>query len=316
MEGRLISMLDDLNELKTFRAILEHGSLSAAGRALDVSLAVVSKRLHALERRAGVRLLHRSTRSSAPTEEGIRLARDVERALDSIAAAEASLVSGREAPFGTLRVSAPISFGRRHVAPVLAYLTVRHDHLSVELELTDRVSDLIGEALDAVIRIGEVPDSSVMMRKLADNRRILVAAPAYLDRVGRPRTPAEAESLHFLRYQSTGASLRLTGRHGETVTIRSLGRMRVDSGDAAHDWALAGHGILVKSEVDVAAELASKQFERVLPKWHAGAAPIVALYPSGKHLPPKTRAFIDAMAAHFESPVAKAAGDRNGTRAR
>ena len=184
-------MLDDLNELKTFRAIMAEGSLSAAARRMGVTLAVVSKRLTTLENRVGVRLIHRSTRALSPTEEGARLLGDIERALDAIAASEQWLAGNRDEPVGTLRVSAPISFGRRCVAPILGQLALRYPRLAISLELDDRVVDIVGEGLDVVIQIGGLADSSAIMRKLADNRRILAAAPAYLDRAGRPATPAE-----------------------------------------------------------------------------------------------------------------------------
>jgi DNA-binding transcriptional LysR family regulator len=136
-------MLDDLNELKTFRAILVEGSLSAAARRLGVTLAVVSKRLSTLEGRAGVRLVHRSTRSLSPTEEGARMLMDVVRALEAIEAAEGGLAGVRDEPTGTLRVSAPIAFGRRCVVPVLGQLTACYPRLAVALELDDRVVDLV-----------------------------------------------------------------------------------------------------------------------------------------------------------------------------
>ncbi len=291
-------MLDDLNELKTFRAILTEGSLSAAARRLGVTLAVVSKRLSTLENRAGVRLVHRSTRSLSLTEEGARLLSDVVRALEAIEAAEGWLAGGRDEPAGTLRVSAPIAFGRRCVAPVLGQLTERYPRLAVALELDDRVLDLVGEGLDVAIRIGALADSSAMMRKLADNRRILVAAPAYLDRVGRPAAPEETVGLAFLRYGAAVEPWRLRGLNGATTSLAATARLRVDDGDVVHDWALAGLGIMLKSEIDVAEDLAAGRLERVLPEWDGGEAPVVALYPSAQHLPLKTRVLLDQLAAH------------------
>jgi DNA-binding transcriptional LysR family regulator len=292
-------MLDDLNELKTFRAILTEGNLSAAARRLGVTLAVVSKRLSTLESRAGVRLVHRSTRSLSPTEEGARLLTDVVRALEAIEGAEGRLAGGRDEPAGTLRVSAPIAFGRRCVAPVLGQLTARYPRLAVALELDDRVVDLVGEGLDVVIRIGALADSSAMMRKLADNRRILVAAPAYLDRLGRPATPEEAAGHAFLRYGTAVEPWRLRGPNGATASLAATARLRVDDGDVVHDWALAGLGIMLKSEIDVAQDLAAGHLERVLLDWDGGEAPIVALYPSAQYVPLKTRVMLDQLAAHI-----------------
>ncbi len=183
-------MLDDLNELRTFRQVLAHGSLTGAGRAMGVSLAVVSKRLATLEKRVGVRLVNRTTRSLSATEEGERLLVEVDRALEAIAQGEELLATGRDEPVGTLRVSAPVSFGRRHVAPVLGELVSRYPQLASTLSLDDRLVDVAGGTIDVAVRIGgHAAAGSAAMRKLADNRRILVAAPAYLGRRGRPRRP-------------------------------------------------------------------------------------------------------------------------------
>jgi DNA-binding transcriptional LysR family regulator len=309
-------MLDDLNELKTFRAILAEGSLSAAARRLGVTLAVVSKRLATLEGRAGVRLIQRTTRSLSATEEGARLWIDIDRALEAIEAGEERLVGGREEPVGTLRVSAPISFGRRCVAPLLGRLASRYPRLSIALQLDDQLLDIVGEGLDVTIRIGSLADSSSMMRKLADNRRILVAAPSYLDRVGRPATPAEAASHEFLRYGTDIEPWYLTGPDGKTAHLAAIPRLRVDNGDAVHDWALAGLGIMLKSEVDVAGDLAAGRLERVLPSWDGGDAPVVALYPSAKHLPLKTRLLLDELAAHIATVLVDMKEWKPGTRTR
>lgn len=213
-------MLDDLNKLKTFRAILVEGSLSAAARRMGVTLAVVSKRLATLENRAGVRLIHRNTRALSPTEEGAHLLIDIEPALDALEASEQWLAGGRNEPVGPLRASAPISFGRRCVAPVLGQLALRHPRLAVSLELDDRVVDIVGEGLDVVIRIGALADSSAIMRKLADNRRILAAAPVYLNRAGRParrRTSPDMSSCATGRRRTHGAS---GGRRAQPRALR------------------------------------------------------------------------------------------------
>jgi DNA-binding transcriptional LysR family regulator len=301
-------MLDDLNELKTFRAILAEGSLSAAARRLGVTLAVVSKRLASLEARVGVRLIQRNTRSLSPTEEGARLLIDVERALDAFETAEERLMGGRDEPVGTLRVNAPVSFGRRCVAPALGVLASRYPRLSVSLQLDDRLADLVGEGLDVAIRIGALNDSSAMMQRLADNHRILVAAPAYLDRAGRPQTPEEAASHEFLRYGAASEPWQLKGPNGRTGKIAAAARLRVDNGDTLHDWALAGLGIALKSEVDVAQDIATGRLERVLPEWDGGPAPIVALYPSAAHLPLKTRVLLDELTAHVAGILAEGKG--------
>ncbi|MGU3665776.1 LysR family transcriptional regulator [Methylobacterium sp. A49B] len=298
-------MLDDLNELRTFRAILAEGSLSAAARRLGVTLAVVSKRLATLERRVGVRLIHRTTRALNATEEGSRLLIDVERALEAIQSGEERLAGARDEPAGTLRVSAPIAFGRRCVVPVIGDLTRRYPRLAVCLELDDRLTDLVGEGLDVAIRIGGLSDSSAMMRKLADNCRILVASPGYLDAAGRPNTPGEALGHTFLRYGSSAEPWHLRGPNGVTANLAATGRLRVDDGDAVHDWGLAGLGIMLKSQVDIAADLMAGRLEQVLPGWDGGEAPVVALYPSGRNPPLKTRVLLDALERHVAEALGK-----------
>jgi DNA-binding transcriptional LysR family regulator len=304
-------MLDDLNELKTFRAILGQGSLSAAARKLGVTLAVVSKRLATLEGRAGVRLIQRTTRSLSATEEGARLLIDIDRALEAIEVGEQRLTGGRDEPVGSLRVSAPISFGRRCVVPLLGRLASRYPRLSIALRLDDQLLDIVGDGLDVAIRIGLFADSSAMMRKLADNRRILVAAPEYLDRFGRPATPTEAANHQFLRYGTATEPWYLNGPGGVTAQLAAIARLRVDNGDAVHDWALAGLGIMLKSEIDVAQDLDAGRLERVLPKWDGGEAPIVALYPSAEHLPLKTRILLDELATNIGAVLAVNSRQRN-----
>jgi len=298
-------MLDDLSELRTFREILARGSLSGAARSLGVGLTVVSKRLASLERRTGTRLINRTTRALSPTEEGARLLVDVERALDAIAVGEERLASGRDEPTGTLSVSAPVAFGRRHVAPILATLVTRHPRIAVSLRLDDRMVDLVSEGVDVAIRIGLPAESSTMMRKLADNRRVLVASPAYLDRMGRPVAPADARDHSFLRYGESRSPWRLLGPDGEQADLAAPARLRADNGDVVHDWAVAGMGIMLKSQLDVADDIHAGLLERVLTDWDGGPSPVIALYPSALHLPLKTRALLEEMSLRLAPALEK-----------
>lgn len=294
-------MLDDLNELRTFRAILAEGSLSGAARRLGVTLAVVSRRLAVLERRVGVRLIHRTTRALSPTEDGARLLDAIATALDGLDQAEAGLAGARDEPSGLLRVSAPVSFGRRFVAPVLGRLAARYPLLSVQLALSDRVVDLVAEGFDVAVRIGRPADSTAVMRRLADNRRILVASPAYLDGAGRPETPERLGGHAFLRYGDASLPWKLHAGDGRMAELDAKARLRADSGDVVHDWALSGFGIMLKSAIDVADDLAAGGLERVLPDWHGGDAPVIALHSNARHLPLRTRVALDALAERFAS---------------
>jgi LysR family transcriptional regulator, transcriptional activator for dmlA len=288
-------MLDDLNELRTFQRILARGSLSAAARDLGVGLAVVSKRLASLERRIGQRLINRTTRKLSPTNEGMALVPHVDRMLEELAVAESRLSSGWEEPNGLLRVSAPISFGRVHLVPLCAQLIERYPRLDIELKLEDRIVDLTDEQIDIAVRIGPPRDSSAVMRKLADNHRILVASPSYLDRNGRPHFLSELHNHRCLRYDDHTVPWRLEGADGIPVDFEPRCRLRANSGDAVQDWVLAGRGVMLKSRIDVVRELVSGRLEHVLPEWRSAAAPIYALMPSRRHLPTKSRAFLDAV---------------------
>ena len=292
-------MLDDLNELRTFQRIAACGSLSAAARDLGVGLAVVSKRLMALERRAGQRLINRTTRTLSVTDEGLVLLGHVDRVLEELAAAESRMAIGAEVPYGLLRVSSPISFGRIHLVPLVAELVNRHPKLDVELRLDDRLVDLTSEGIDVAVRLGQPRDSSAIMRKLADSYRILVAAPAYLKRHGKPKAIADLDRHLCLRYDDRSSPWRLEGPKGEVVEIDPRTRLHANSGDAVQDWAIAGQGVMLKSDVDVAADIACGRLVHILSDWRSAPAPIYALMPSRRYLPSKSRAFVEALAARL-----------------
>ncbi|MCG2842596.1 LysR family transcriptional regulator [Sandaracinobacter sp. RS1-74] len=289
-------MLDDLNELKTFRAIIEQRSLTGAATVVGASLAVVSKRLASLEQRIGLRLVHRTTRRLSPTDDGLVLLESVVRALDAIEEGEERISRGRVEPVGLLRVTAPVSFGRSHVTPLLGTLAQEHPRLKIAVRLTDVVVDLVAGGYDVAIRIGGLADSSCMMRKLVGNRRILVASPAYLDRRGRPETIEDLEGHDLLGYGNAVFPWSLTHRSGATATVPASFRLASDNGDVVRDWSVAGLGIMMKSEIDVADDLKAGVLDRTMPDWHGGDAPIVALYPSARHLPLKTSILLDALA--------------------
>jgi DNA-binding transcriptional LysR family regulator len=288
-------MLDDINELRTFVSVVAARSLSAAAREMDLALSVVSKRLAALERRTGIRLIARSTRRLAPTEEGLALYERAQRILAEVDQAEAALTSGKVEPQGLLRVSAPVAFGRLHVSPVCGNLVRAHPMLSIDLVSTDRLVDLIEEGIDVVVRIGPPKDSQLVMRKLIDDYRIVVGAPEYLQRRGTPATPAELEAHDCVHYRGVGAHWRLVNLAGEAVEVRADSRLRSNSGEVALDWALAGCGLVMNSWVDVKDHLRSGRLVHVLPKWRSESAPVCALFPSSRQLPARVRVFIDAM---------------------
>ncbi|GKQ55358.1 LysR family transcriptional regulator [Bradyrhizobium sp. Ce-3] len=289
-------MLDDITELRTFVKIVATGSLSAAGREMGIALSVVSKRLATLERRTDTSLIVRSTRHLALTEEGQRLFDRAQRILAEVDEAEAALAHGRVEPQGVLRVSATVAFGRAHVSPVCRDLALTHPKMSVELMLTDRLVELIDERIDVVIRIGMPRDSDLIMRKLIDNHRIIAASPGYVMRHGAPASPADLTQHNCLLYnRGAEARWRLAHGDGRIAEIDVSSRLRCDNGEVAHDWAVDGAGLIMKSWVDVAPDLASGRLVQVLPDWRSDPAPVCALFAQGRQMPTRVRLFLDAI---------------------
>jgi DNA-binding transcriptional LysR family regulator len=291
-----VLMLNDIDELRTFVSIVAARSLSAAAREMDLALSVVSKRLATLESRTGTRLIARSTRRLALTEEGMDLYERAQRILAEVDQAEAALASGQVGPQGLLRVSASVAFGRAHVGPVCRDLVREHPMLSIDLQLTDRMVDLIEEGIDVAVRIAPPKGSQLVMRKLIDDYRVVVGAPEYLQRRGMPATPAELEDHDRVHYRGVGAHWRLISLAGEAVEVRADSRLRSNSGEAVLDWALAGSGLAMNSWADVKCHLRSGRLVHVLPEWRSEAAPVCALFPSSRQLPARVRVFVDAIA--------------------
>jgi len=287
--------------MRLFVQAVRSGSLSAAGRVLGLSPAVASKRLARLEERLGVRLLQRSSRRLALTREGAIFVERCAAILADVDAAEAAVSAGRDEARGMLRVSAPVALGRRWVGPVVERFTASHPAVAVHLSLTDAVVDLIDGGLDLAVRIGELPDSRLVSRRLADNRRVVCAAPAYLRRRGRPRTPADLrEHDCLLLSRQAEASVEWSFEEdGAAVSIQPHARLLSDNGEQVHAWALAGRGLQRRSIWDVADDLAAGRLVEVLARHASRAAPIHAVYPSRRFLPAKTRLFVDLLAAAF-----------------
>ncbi|WP_363797367.1 LysR family transcriptional regulator [Lysobacter firmicutimachus] len=293
-------MIDNLPNLIAFDRIVSAGSLSAAARELDLSLAVVSKRLAQLEEDLGLRLLQRTTRRQTLTEEGALFHAQVVRILAEVAAAEALISRRRESVDGLLRVTAPNDLGRRWIAPILADFQRLHPQLSVQLDLGDGLADLVADGLDLAIRFGRLEDSSLIARPLAPNYRVLCAAPAYLQAHGEPSDPAQLAAHRCLLI---GEQPRADWRFGgePPVSVRVRGSLVSNDGGAVHAWALAGAGIALKSIWDVGDDLAAGRLQRVLPGHSIPAAPLHAIYAHAEHLPPRARLFIDYLRERLRS---------------
>ncbi|KPF65834.1 LysR family transcriptional regulator [Bosea sp. AAP35] len=283
--------MDRFGDLDVFAHVVTAKGMSAAGRQLNVSPAVISKRIRRLEERLGVRLLQRTTRQLSLTEAGQGFYERVVSILSSIEDAEAWVACGAGQARGTLRVSAPTSFGRLHIAPHLKPFLDAHPLVSVELVLGDAFIDVVGEGFDLAIRIADLRDSSLVAKRLAPNHRVLCATPAYLAAAGLP-VSIEDLSRHTLIAHNTD-HWRLDGPEGP-VTVRVAGPLRTNSSEVVREALLAGLGIALRSTWDVGPELKSGALLRVLPGYSVGQrVAIHAVYPSRRHMEQKVRAFVD-----------------------
>lgn len=302
--------MSDASDLAFFAVLARQNSLVAAAAELGVTPPAVSRRLAALEARLGVRLLNRTTRRQSLTPEGERYLEEGARILRDIEALERGLAGSREVPRGLLRINATFGFGRQHLAPAIADFVRCYPEVEVILQLTDRPLDLAATATDIGIRVGPPPDTRVLARRIAANRRLLCASPAYLAEFGEPVDPA-ALAAHrcIVIRENTRAynSWELTdGERQSTVKVR--GNLSSNHGEVAVAWALAGHGIVLRSEWDVAPHLRSGELVRVLAPWAGAVADIHALYPQRHLLSAKVKVFVDFLAERFAGYRSETAG--------
>ena len=298
--------MDKLKAFETFAAVAARGSLSAAARAEGVAPAVIGRRLDALEAQLGVKLLVRSTRRIALTHEGAAFLDDCQRILAEVAGAEASVSAGGVQASGQLRVTAPAGFGRRHVAPLVPAFHAAHPRLRISLNLSDRIVDLAGEGYDCAVRVGDLPDSSLVSIRLADNRRLAVATPGYLRRRGVPRHPRELARHDCLVLSSDASQSRGWAFviAGELTHLRPEGPLDCSDGQVLHAWCLAGHGIAWRSTWEVEAEIATGALVPVLQAYAAPPNGIYALLPHAtRHLPLRARLWVDFLKQRYADPA-------------
>jgi len=293
-------MGDSLYEMSVFAKVVASGSLSAAARELGVSTAVVSRRLAALEARLGVRLVNRTTRRSALTDEGASYHEACVRILGEIEDADAVAAARRVEPQGLLKAALPASFGHLHVAPLVPQFAARYPKIQLALSLSDRTVNVIDEGYDLAIRIGELEDSSLAARKLAPNRRVVCASPDYLSRHTAPRTPDELQQHNCLTTTELHMNWDYKGPDGKRGAVRVSGQYACDNWEVLRDWALAGMGVALKSTWDVRRQLEDGSLVPLLSGYDFGTdVAIYAVYPHRRYLPAKTRVFIDYLAESF-----------------
>ncbi len=290
--------MDRLDELAIFAAIVETGSLAAAGRRLRRSPPAVTRALASLEERAGVRLVERTTRRLAPTEAGRELAEEARRLVGDY---DTALTKLANAPIkGLVRITAPAVFGRRHVTPVVASFLDRHPGTEVELVLNDRNIDLIDNDVHVAVRIGPLADSTLVARRVGAVRRILVAAPVYLERRGTPLSPADlaGHDAVFGLPQRGGDEWRFgPGERG--AVVRFVPRLRINDVSAMLHAVRAGRGIGRPLSYQVARDLDSGVLVRLLKDFEPAALPVQLVVPGGRHMAPRVRAFLDHAAEAF-----------------
>jgi DNA-binding transcriptional LysR family regulator len=297
--------MDKLKQLESFVSVATRGSLTAAAIAEGVAPAIMGRRLDGLEERLGVKLLVRTTRRITLTHEGSAFLEDCQRLLTDIANAEASVSAGGVKASGHLRITAPAGFGRRHVAPLVPRFRELHADVTISLNLSDRVVDMAGEGYDCAVRVGDLPDSSLVSVRMADNRRLCVATPKYLKQHGTPQTPQDLARFDCLVLSSDASQTRgwafqvPKGGATEVIHYRPNGPMDCSDGQVLHDWCLAGYGIAWRSIWEVEAEVKAGQLVAVLEEFAAPPNGIYAVFPQRKHLPLRVRLWVDYLKHHY-----------------
>ncbi len=294
--------MSPVSELAFFTQLVRLGSLAATARELNLTPPAVSKRLAQLEQRLGVRLLNRTTRSISLTAEGELYLVNAQRILGEIEEMESQIASSRAEPKGLLRVNAPLGFGRTHVGPAISSFVARYAEVEVQLHLTDRPINLPDDAIDVAIRFGELPDSRLIARKIAANRRRLCAAPVYLERFGTPESPKDLIRHNCIVLRQNDAAFGIwrfsRGKQSESIKVR--GGLSTNDGEVALNWALEGHGILMRAEWNLASHLRDGRLVEVLGEYETPPADIYAVYLERLNLSAKVSLFIDHLRDVFQ----------------
>ena len=301
---RLWGSMDRLKQLESFVAVSTKGSLTAAAAAEGVAPAVIGRRIDALEERLGVKLLVRTTRRITLTHEGSAFLESAQRVLAELASAEAEVSAGGLQARGHLRITAPAGFGRRHVAPLVPRFVADHPDLTVSLDLSDRLVDLVNEGFDCAVRVGDLPDSSLISVRLADNRRLCVASPTYLASHGRPQRPADIARHECLTLSSEASQTRgwAFTVDGQLSHVRPASRFDCSDGQVLHDWCRAGLGLAWRSWWEVEADVQAGHLVSVLDEFAAPPNGIYAVFAQRKHRPLRLSLWVDFLQATYREP--------------
>jgi DNA-binding transcriptional LysR family regulator len=293
--------MDRLSAMRTYRAVVETGGFSAAARRLGLSKAAVSKQVAELEAHFGTALLHRTTRRLNATDAGRRYFENCVRLLDELSEIEAEVRSSQAEPSGRLRISAPVNFGNAVLSPVICALMQRYPRLEVQVELNDRFVDLIEEGFDVALRIRtNLPDSSLIARRLCQITRSVCAAPSYLKRMGTPKAPEELKNHACLIYSlSTSPFDWKFGAGNRTVNVRVNGGIQSNNGQFLMSFLHAGLGIALLPDFTVGEDIRAGRLKRILENHPVEPHDLYVVYPANRHQSPKLRAFMEVAAQHL-----------------
>lgn len=287
------------SDLAFFALLARRESFTSTGQEIGVSASAVSRRLARLEDRLGVRLLNRTTRRVSLTSEGETYLREASRILGEIESLEQKITGARETPKGLLRINSTLRFGRTCIAPMIAAYKQRYPEVEIQLILSDAPLNLVREGIDVGIRFGAPPDSRMVMRLLVRNRRYICAAPAYLQRHGTPAALGDLQKHNCIVLRQDHGTYdlwRFDDQNGEMQTAKVSGDLSTNDGEVALDWVLQGHGIMLRSEWDIARHVRDGDLRIVLPGFRQ-TAHISAVYPERHNLSARVRSFIDHLAA-------------------
>ncbi|QEL22059.1 LysR family transcriptional regulator [Bosea sp. F3-2] len=290
--------MDLIYAMRTFVAVIDGGSFTAAAERLDTSGAAVSRQVAALEDHLGARLLHRTTRRLSVSEPGQVLYERALQILGDVADTEAMVGQHSAMPSGVLRISAPLSFGIGELAGVLPGFRERYPNLRLDIDLTDRIVDLAHEGMDVALRIVRPLNQSLIARRIAAIEMMVCAAPSYLERRGMPQAPADLEHHEVLSYSylSCGDNWTFRDAGGAEVTVRVRPWVHATNGDLLRELAIAGCGIIIQPDFIVARDIAAGRLTPLLQGWRMDDFHLYAVYLSRKFLSPKVRLFIDYLA--------------------
>lgn len=294
--------MDTLVSMKVFAAVVESHSFSGAAERLEMSRAMVSKHIAHLEEHLGVRLLQRTTRKLGLTESGALYHERCSQILNEIMEAEVEAANLTATPRGTLRITMPVSFAVRHIAPLLSQFMMKNPEVQIEASLSDRKADLIDEGFDLALRIGPTLEPGLIARKIANDRLVICGSPKYLRVAGTPRRPEELATHDCFLYTHAAVGNEWKLRGPDTVhTIKVAGRLKANNGDLLNQIVCEGIGLMCQPQFIVGEDIRTGRLVEVLPDYWMDPIGIYAVYPSRKHLSTKIRAFVDFVAAHFES---------------